>query len=188
MKRNRMDQGRLSERGKGLGTVTEKMVRNRAQEIAMINGRDRNHVLDADLEQARRDLLGEETLNPIPPAEERLPEGERWDPVPGSPGHKAPTVSASDEQTIAEDLVEEGIADAEFEQELEAARAAAGAGTKRESVWRYGDQKNPDANFANWRESGVRTCRKTTCPRWMVGRATPCAPFCCNKVAAVTYQ
>src|SRR5262245_49127559 len=122
MKRNQMDQGRVSERGKGLGTVTERMVRNRAQEIAMIAGRDRNQVLDSDLEQARRDLSGEETLNPNPTAEENLPVSERWDPVPGSPGHKAPTVPASDEQTVPEELVEEGVSDAEFEQELEAAR------------------------------------------------------------------
>src|SRR5215831_9007329 len=120
MKRNRTEPGRLSQRGKGIGTVTKGMVRNRAREIALINGRDTHHVLDSDVEQARRELSGEETLDPIPSAEERLPVSERWDPVPGSPGHKAPTVPPPDEQTADEELVDEGVADAEHEQELEA--------------------------------------------------------------------
>jgi len=120
MRTNRIDQGRLTQRGKGLGTVTKGMVLNRAREIAIINGRDANHLLDSDVAQARRDLLGR--LDPVPTPEENLPTSERWDPVPGSPGHRAPTVAPSDEQAVLEGLVEEGVADAEHDQELEAAR------------------------------------------------------------------
>jgi len=107
MKRNPMAQDKGGKRGRRHGTATD---------------RGENQALDSDVEQARRELRGEEASNPGPDAEDRLPEDERWDPVPGSPGHKAPTVPAADEQMELEDLVEEGVADAEREQELAANR------------------------------------------------------------------
>src|SRR6185436_11239848 len=123
MKQNQTEQGRFSEHGTGLGTVTEEMVRERAREIAVINGRDAQHVLDLDLIQARRELQGAERLNPLPTPEEKLPESERWDPVPGSPGYKAEALAPADEQTFAEQLVEEGVADAEHDQQMAARRS-----------------------------------------------------------------
>jgi hypothetical protein len=123
MKTNQTEsEGRFSDHGEGLGTVTEEMIRHRAAVIAVINGRDENKVLDVDMEQARRELLGEERLNTVPTAGENLPESKRWDPVPGTPGRKAPTVPVPDEQTFAEALVEEGVADAELDQQVEAVR------------------------------------------------------------------
>jgi hypothetical protein len=122
MKQDSLEEGRFSDHGKGLGTVTREMVQHRARQIAITNGREENQLLDSDFERALRELLGEERLNPIPSAEERLPESERWDPVGGSSGHKAPTVKAPDEQTFAEKLVEEGVADAEEDQALEGTR------------------------------------------------------------------
>lgn len=117
MKRERIEEGRFSDRGEGLGTVTEEMVRQRAGQIAVINGRDEQSVNQSDLDQARRELTGEGTSET---AEDRIPEGERWDPVPGSVGHKAPTVPSPDEQTFAEKLTDEGVSDAEHDQEIEA--------------------------------------------------------------------
>lgn len=122
MKENRIEQGRLSEHARGLGTVTEKMVRHRAAELALINGRSKRNILDSDLEQARRELLGQEHLAPSPTAAEQLPEEERWDPERGSVGHEAPKVPAPDEQTVAEKLVEEGVQDAEHDQMVQATR------------------------------------------------------------------
>jgi hypothetical protein len=122
MKLNRSREGRLSSHGRGLGTVTEEMVLNRAREMALINGRGPNHVLDSDLQQAWRDLVGDERLEPAPSPEETLPESERWDPVPGTPGHKLPVELPPDEQTFTEKLVEAGVADAEHEQEVEATK------------------------------------------------------------------
>jgi len=123
MKERSTQRGRISDRGRGLGLVTEEMVRRRAREIAVINGRNENHVLDSDLTQARRELTGEERLVPTPTEAELLPEEERWDPVPGTPGKTgAPAVPAPDEQTVAEELVEEGVEDAEHDQMLRATR------------------------------------------------------------------
>jgi len=122
MNENREEEGRFSLKAHGLGTVTEGMVRQRAQELAVISGRSAHQVLDSDLEEARRELTGEERLNPEPPPTEELPEEKRWVGIAGSEGHKAPTVPAPDEQTFAERLVEEGVEDAEQDQMIRATR------------------------------------------------------------------
>jgi hypothetical protein len=122
MKQNPLDEGKFSNRGKGLGTVTKDMVMKRAREIAVINGREARNVLDSDVDEARRELQGKDEMKPQPTAAENLSEDERWDPVPGSEGHQAPTVPAPDEQTFAEKLFDEGVADAEHDQEIEATR------------------------------------------------------------------
>jgi hypothetical protein len=124
MKRDQIEEGRMSDHTAGLGTVTEAMVRQRAREIALINGREEGQVLDSDLDQARRELQGQEGLYPLPTAAENLPESKRWDAVASTAGHKTNTVPVSDEQTVAEKLVEEGVAEAEHEQQVEATRAA----------------------------------------------------------------
>ena len=116
MKTRHIEQGKLSRQGKGLGTVTEDMVLKRAQELAVINGRTKDQVLDSDREQARRELTGEEGLNPPRTPAEKLPEDKRWQEVAPAPKHQATTVPAPDEQTVAEGLVEEGVQEAEHDQ------------------------------------------------------------------------
>ena len=120
----RKEEGRFSEKGRGLGTVTEKMVRARAAELALIAGRPAGEVLDSDLDQARRELTGEERVVPTPPAEEQVPESERVKGVETGAGRRAETVPAPDEQTFAEKLVEEGLEDAEQDRMERAAREA----------------------------------------------------------------
>lgn len=120
MKDDRIEEGRFSENAHGLGTSTEADVRKRARELALIAGRDPGQVLDLDLEEARRELTGEERLVPPPTPAEELTEDQRWDPVGESEGHREPTVPAPDEQTFAEKLVEEGVEDAEQDQMLRA--------------------------------------------------------------------
>src|SRR3989442_556700 len=90
MRKNRIEKGRFSEHGHGLGTVTEEMVQHRARELAVINGRTADNVLEGDVQQARRELLGDERLTPPPTRAEEVPEEGRWDPVPGSVGRKKP--------------------------------------------------------------------------------------------------
>jgi hypothetical protein len=122
MKQNQTEEGRLSDRGEGLGTVTKEMVMKRAREIAVINGRSQNNVTDSDLDEALREFQGEDEMNPPLTAAESIPEDQRWDPIGGSEGKQAPTVPAPDEQTFAEKLVDEGVADAEHDQEIQATR------------------------------------------------------------------
>src|ERR1051326_2164721 len=99
MEERHNEQGKISNHGRGLGTVTKAMVRKRARELAIINGRSQHQVLDSDIEQARRELTGEEPLAPEPTAAERVPEENRWQSVAESTGREDAPSPAADEQT-----------------------------------------------------------------------------------------
>ena len=119
----------MTENSAGLGTVTRKMVRERAVELAVINGRSAQEASKSDWEQAKRELTGEPDTDPKEAVLESAPESERWDPLPGSTGHKVPAAPSADEddegRSDNERLAEEGIAGAEYDQARQAARAAA---------------------------------------------------------------
>ena len=117
----------MTENSAGLGTVTRKMVRERAVELAVINGRSAREVSKSDWEQARRELTGEPDTDPKEAILESAPESERWNPLPGSTGNKAPVAASEDEddegRSDNERLVEEGIAGAEHDQMLKASKS-----------------------------------------------------------------
>jgi hypothetical protein len=120
MKSNPLKDGSLTENSAGLGTVTRKMVRERAVELAVINGRSAQEVSKSDWEQAKRELTGESEVDPKETVLESAPESERWDPIPGSTGHKMPAAPSADEdeegRSDNEKLVEEGIKEAGHDQ------------------------------------------------------------------------
>ena len=122
MKKNNIDQGKILNHGHAVGVADDVALRERALELAVIAGRPDGEVLDSDMEQARREMTGEEGLVPNSTAAENLTEDERWNPVAESSGHKTPNQSASDEQTAAASLVEEGVEEAEQDQMVQAAR------------------------------------------------------------------
>lgn len=128
MKTNPLKEGNISKNSAGIGTVTRAMVRARAVELAVINGRSAQEVSKSDWDQAKQELTGESAADPNEAALESAPESERWDPVPGSPGHKllvAPSADEDDEgRSDNERLVDEGIAGAEHDQRRQATRAA----------------------------------------------------------------
>jgi len=119
MKTNPMKQGALTENSAGIGTVTRKMVRERAVELAVINGRSAHGVSKSDWEQAKRELTGEPEIGPKEAILESAPESDRWNPVPGSAGQKVSVASSADEddegRSDNERLVEEGIEGAEHD-------------------------------------------------------------------------
>jgi hypothetical protein len=129
MKTNPLKEGLVSENSTGIGTVSRKMVLDRAGELAVINGRPAGIVSESDLDQAKRELTGGPDADPNQAVLESAPESERWDPLPGSPGHKVPSAPSADEddegRSDNERLVEEGIEGAEHDQMLQAAREAA---------------------------------------------------------------
>ena len=120
MKTNPLKQGLLTENAAGIGTVTRKMVRTRAVELAVIDGRSPEEVSKSDWEQAKRELTGGPEIDPKEALLESAPESDRWNPVPGSAGQKVPVVSGADEDAEGrsdnERLVEEGIEGAEHDQ------------------------------------------------------------------------
>ena len=134
MKTNPLKEGALTENSAGIGTVTRKMVQARAVELAVINGRSAQDVSKSDWEQAKRELTGGSDTDPKEAALESAPESERWDPMPGSTGHKVPVAPSDDEddegRSDNERLVEEGVAGAEHDQMVQAARETAGADSR----------------------------------------------------------
>jgi hypothetical protein len=124
MKRNPLKEGAVIENSAPIGTVTREMVEERAAQIAVINGRPSTEVLTSDWAQAKRELTGEPELDPKEAALESAPESDRWNPIPGSSGHKVPAAASEDEdedgRSDNERLVEEGIADAGHNQMLKA--------------------------------------------------------------------
>jgi hypothetical protein len=129
MKTNPLKDGNISENSAGLGTVTRKMVRDRAVELAAINGRSAQEVSSSDREQAEREMTSDSDADSNQAVLESAPESERWDPAPGSTGHQVPVAGSEDEdeegRSDDERLVDEGISGAEQDQTREAARAAA---------------------------------------------------------------
>jgi hypothetical protein len=124
MKTNPSKDGVVTENSAGIGTVTRKMVRERAVELAAINGRSAHEVSKSDWEQARRELTGDSDMDANEAALESATESERWDPVPGSTGHKVPVAPSDDEdeegRSDNERMVDEGIAGAEHDQQRQA--------------------------------------------------------------------
>jgi len=130
MKTNPLKTGVLTENSSGIGTVTRKMVRERAVELSVLKGHTAQEVSKTDWEQAKRELTGIEQpdMDPKELALESASEAERWDPVPGSTGSQAPVSGSEDEDTEGRSdntrLTEEGIAGAEHDQMRQASRSA----------------------------------------------------------------
>ena len=124
MKPNPLKDGVLTENSVGIGTVTRKMVRKRAGELAVMD--ERKEMSESDWAQAKRELTGKPDMDPNEAALESVPESERWDPVPGSTGDKVASAPSEDEdeegRSDNERLVDEGMAGAEHDLSLQASR------------------------------------------------------------------
>lgn len=113
MKATESMKGKISGRFDGLGTVTPGMVEQRAREIALINGRTAEEFNEADLEEARAEMTGAAALEEQSEEEAGPGVGSLRDMVPGTAGHKNAPKLPSDEQRVAELLVQEGVDEAE---------------------------------------------------------------------------
>ena len=117
MKTNPLKDGVLTEAPAGIGEVTRKMVRERAVQLAVSDGRSAHQVSKSDWDQAKRELkFGPDMAEAVL---ESAPESERWDPLPGSKGHKAPVSPSEDEddegRSVNESLVDKGALAAEVD-------------------------------------------------------------------------
>lgn len=111
--------------GNEAGEIDAQTLEQRADEIALIEGRDTTS--DLDRQQARKELQGldlpettSEDSPPIPLALNRDPS----DPISDS-GHQVPTYNEADNDDVAERLAIEGLAEAQHEQMLAARRRKA---------------------------------------------------------------
>jgi len=125
MKKNPLNKGIIMENAGGIGTVTPAMVEARARELALINGHGSSGPTEADYQQVKRELTGEEEIDPQEEDVESLPESEDWDPVPGSTGRQVAESLGEDEdaegRSEAAQMYEEGINEAEHDQMRRAA-------------------------------------------------------------------
>ena len=125
MRKNPLNKGIIMENAAGIGTVTSEMIEARARELAAINGRPSSEPSEADYQQAKRELTGEEEIDPQEENLESMPESEAWDPLPGSTGRQAADSLGEDEdaegRSEAAQMYEEGINEAEHDQMLRAA-------------------------------------------------------------------
>jgi hypothetical protein len=96
----------------------------RAREIALINGRSENHVIQNDFDQAKRELTGGGEMVNDPEAPRDRSHAELRETVRGTRGRAAERVPAHDEQADAEKLVEDGVMDAEHDRMVEGTREA----------------------------------------------------------------
>ena len=123
---NPLKQGVLTNNAAGIGTVSRKMVRERAIELAAFDGRPAQDVSKSDWDQAKRQMTGDSGVDPKDHLLESAPESERWDPVHGSTGQKIPTAPSDDEdeegRSDNERLVAEGVAHADHDQTRHANR------------------------------------------------------------------
>ena len=128
MKPNPLKEGVLTKNSVGIGTVSRKMVKERAIQLAIADDRTAEEVSSADWQQAKQELSGQPDIDPKAALLESAPESERWDPVPGSTGQKISVTAGEDEddegRSDNERLVEEGMAEAELDQNLQAAKGA----------------------------------------------------------------
>jgi hypothetical protein len=129
MEENPLTKGSITENFKGIGTVTQEMVLKRARELALINGHNPDQASKSEIAQAKRELTGGADIDPEEEDLESVPESERGNLLRDSTGLKARESSDEDEdgegRSESERLVEEGVSEAEHDQMLQAAKAAA---------------------------------------------------------------
>ncbi|MDX1953422.1 MAG: hypothetical protein SFY81_14685 [Verrucomicrobiota bacterium] len=111
-------QGRISSDFKAVGTVTRSMVQQRAKEISLINGRMAEEFTASDWDQAMEELTGGSNPQVLAEEQESLSATTQPQEVPGNSGRKIPAVLPTDEQTLAEELVQEGANEAEHDRML----------------------------------------------------------------------
>jgi hypothetical protein len=104
----------------GLGTPSPDMVRQRARELSVIDGREANAFTEADWEQAKAELHGGH-LAEDEAAQCDTRSFDDHDGVVGSAGRHTPNVGATEEiENLGEELIHEGMEEAVHERMLEA--------------------------------------------------------------------
>jgi hypothetical protein len=103
----------------GFGEASRHTLEERARQIALSDGR--TEVNDLDREEARRQIT--DPISERKTRQDFIAEGDRPDAgvAPSSTGSRMEKVSAEDESFVAENLVREGIEEAEFDTRLRSA-------------------------------------------------------------------
>lgn len=106
--------GRIQIHGAGVGELSEHDIERRALEIAQMDGRTAAHA--GDRLTAREELVD----SGPPPAPEGDDSIRLWSEAESSVGHMAPRIGPEDEVSPVEQLINEGLEEAERDQRLSA--------------------------------------------------------------------
>jgi hypothetical protein len=111
---------KIIQHSQGLGAPSADTVRQRARELAAIDGRAEFN--EGDWAQAKRELHGGHELNDTNGEMEMSAMVSEHDMVVGSMGHHVENVGLDDQSSMAEELIAEGMDEAIHEQMLAARR------------------------------------------------------------------
>jgi hypothetical protein len=113
--------GKIAVGADGLGTVSPELVEERARELAKADGRLEAN--EADHANAEAELLPHGEFVPAPPEvdDPALENLTAWDEPLEARGGAVDSMAPLDEANIAEQLVEEGLSEAEHDQRVSAA-------------------------------------------------------------------
>ena len=114
---NTPNEGRIQIHGAGVGEISDSDLARRADEIARMDGRAKAN--PADLVAAREEIQ-HTGPPPAPEADETVTPIRHWSDAPTSLGHQAPRIGEDDEISLAEQLVNEGLEEADRDQRLSA--------------------------------------------------------------------
>ena len=109
--------GRIQIHGEGVGEISDEVIETRAKELAQMDGRP--EAKEHDRVRAREELLNPGP-SPAPEADETVTPVELWSKAIASRGHEGVHTELEDEANLAEQLVEEGVEEADREQRLSA--------------------------------------------------------------------
>lgn len=109
--------GRIQIHGAGVGELSNADLERRAREIAHMDGRTAANA--ADRAHARDELVNSGPP-PAPEADETDQPVLLWSEAAGSIGHQAPRIGPEDEISPVEQLINEGLEEAERDQRLSA--------------------------------------------------------------------
>lgn len=101
------------------GLITQEQVEQRAREIALVSGREPNHVNGSDRIQAKMELLGDDSVDQAADDTGIVPSGMRAPPV--SQGKWVEPRLLTDDETEIQ-TVQEGVDEAEHDEMLQAAK------------------------------------------------------------------
>lgn len=104
---------RLKAASPGLGHPSQAEIDERAAELALIDGR--NSVSEADLALAAAELAGGGTTAEAPEADAELEQVTTWDEPPTQTGHLVTIPPLEDENNISEQLIEDGLEEADHD-------------------------------------------------------------------------
>jgi hypothetical protein len=117
--KNPLKEGLLTDNSVAIGTVSRRMVLERARTLAAINGRPPHETNKADWDEAKRQMTSDSGADSTEALIDAATDQETWESDPDSTGHKVAVIAGEDEdaegRSDQESLMLEGMAGAEMD-------------------------------------------------------------------------